>query len=133
MSEVDWKGMSEVDWKGMSEVDWKGMSKVDWSFELRASSSEGRGSRVVWYEVAVLGSNRHRIPHQTSRSLESVVTYERIYVLRGCESIRLWRGRFVDDVRRWNGVDAGSGPNWGGDVGDRRFGRAGVHGRASVG
>ena len=44
MSEVDWKGMSEVDWKGMSEVDWKGMSKMDWSFELRASSSGGRGS-----------------------------------------------------------------------------------------
>ena len=39
--------MSEVGWKEMSEVDWKGMSEVDWSFELRASSFELRGSRVV--------------------------------------------------------------------------------------
>ena len=40
----------------MSEVGWKEMSEVDWSFELRASSSEGRGSFLVRGGVAVPGT-----------------------------------------------------------------------------
>ena len=75
--------MSEVDWKGMSEVDWKGMSKVDWSFELLASSSEGRGSRVVWYEVAVLGSEPSHQPGTSNTSADALSRRDDAQVLPG--------------------------------------------------